>query len=97
MLLMAIIHGLLGAICGLRFKVLIIIPLIAVVCAEIAFLHLNNTWWSAFCGAIALIVSLEIGYFVGGVLRQVYRSSGDRRASTSKIILMSRESDQLSV
>jgi len=80
MLLMAIIHGLLGAICGLRFKVLIMIPLIAVVCVEMAFLDRNNTWWSAFCKGIALIISLEIGYFVGVALRQLYRSSGDRRA-----------------
>jgi uncharacterized protein YqgC (DUF456 family) len=80
MLLTAFAHALLGALCALRFKVLILIPLVAAVCIEIAFLKRTDTWSSAVRAGIALIISLEIGYFVGCVLRQLYRRSSNQSA-----------------
>jgi|SRR5260370_34484540 hypothetical protein len=79
MLLTALLHGLLGAICGWRFNLPILLPLIAVVFIEMVFLKLTDTWSSAFWWGLVLIISIEIGYFVGAAVRQLCRPSGGRR------------------
>ena len=79
MLLTALLNGLLDAICGWRFKLPILIPLIAVAFIEVAFLKLTNTWSSVFWWGLALIISIEIGYFVGAVLSQLCRPLDGRR------------------
>ena len=79
MLLTALLNGLLGAICGWRFNLPILLPLIAVVFIEMVFLKLTDTWSSAFWLGLALIISIEIGYFVGAALKQLCRPPDGRR------------------
>ena len=69
MILTALLNGLLGVICRLRFRVLILVPLTAVALVEIFFLKAAHEKWSSiFLATIALMLSLEIGYIVGAVL-----------------------------
>jgi hypothetical protein len=75
----ALLNGLLGAICGLRFRVRILIPLITVAIVEVAALMHTRTWAPAFWSAIVLISSLEIGYLIGSTLAALWHSSHRRR------------------
>jgi len=79
MLLIALLNILLGAICGLWFRVVIIVPLIAVALGETAFLKRTETWSSAFMCAIALISSLEVGILIGSALQDLWPHSGRGR------------------
>lgn len=65
MFLMALLNGLLGAICGLRFKVAIIGPLLLVALIEVAILKHVGAWSSAFWSTIVLMTTPEIGYLIG--------------------------------
>ena len=69
MILAALLNALLGAVCGLRFRVLILAPLSCVALIEIFLLGtVHEGWLSCTISAVALILALEIGYFVGAVL-----------------------------
>ena len=70
MLLTTLANWLLGVVCGLRFNFLILIPLLAAVVVEVVLLKLAGLLSSAFWDGMALMCSLEIGYFVGAMLRQ---------------------------
>jgi len=63
-----IVNGLLGALCGVWFKVQIFIPLIAVAALEVVIIKLAGTGWSVLWSAIALIFSLEVGYLIGSAV-----------------------------
>jgi hypothetical protein len=63
-LIVALINGLLGVICGVRFRIQIFIPLIAIVLVEVSLLRLSGVG-SVFWSAVVLICSLEMGYLVG--------------------------------
>jgi hypothetical protein len=69
MILAALLNGLFGVICGLRFRVLILAPLTVVAVGEMFFLKTpNDTWTSISLSTIILIFSIEIGYFGGAIL-----------------------------
>ena len=71
-----IVNGLLGALCGVWFRVQIFIPLIAVAAVEVAIIKLAGTGWSVLWSAIALICSLEVGYLIGSTVSTL---AADRR------------------
>jgi hypothetical protein len=90
MILTALLNGLFGVICGLRFRVLILAPLTVVALGEIFFLKTpNDTWSSISLSTIVLIFSIEIGYF-GGAILSSFRLLSDRsplRRKCNKISL----------
>jgi hypothetical protein len=85
----ALLNSLLGVVCGLWFRVLILIPLVVFAFIEVVFLKESGMGLSPFRAAIALVVLLESGYLIGasiapslysirrklphGFTRQVYR------------------------
>ena len=74
----ALLNGLLGAICGVRFRVHVLIPLIAMAFVEVAILKqtgMGSVVWSA----IVLITVLEIGYLIGSSLGTLWRYAGRER------------------
>ena len=74
----ALLNGLLGAICGVRFRVHVLVPLIAMAFVEVAILKqtgMGSVVWSA----IVLIIVLEIGYLIGSALGTLRRYSGRER------------------
>jgi hypothetical protein len=75
---LTLFNGLLGAICGIWFRVPILVPLIAFAFVEVAVLKHTETWLSVFWIAIILIVAIEIGYMVGSSVATLWVSSGRR-------------------
>jgi hypothetical protein len=71
----ALLNGLLGASCGLWFRVKILVPLIAIAFVEVAILKQTGIWSSVILSAIALISSIEIGYLIGSALATLWQSS----------------------
>lgn len=61
----ALFNSLLGVVCGLWFRVLILIPLVVFAFVEVVFLKESGMGLSPFRAAIALVVLLEIGYLIG--------------------------------
>ena len=61
----ALLNSLLGAFCGLWFRVLVLIPLVVIAFVEAAFVKESGMRLSPFRAAIALIVLLESGYLIG--------------------------------
>ena len=77
-MLLTLFNGLLGAICGIWFRIPILAPLIAFAFVEVAVLKHTATWPSIFWIAIMLIVAIEIGYLVGSSVAALWLSSGRR-------------------
>jgi hypothetical protein len=75
-MLLTLVNGLLGTICGMWFRVQVLVPLIAFACVEIAVVKHAATWWSVFWYAIMLIVAIEIGYLAGASAVALWLSSG---------------------
>jgi hypothetical protein len=63
-MLLPLINCVLGAICGMCFRVQILAPLIAFACIEGAILEHASIGWSVLYAAI-LIVAIDIGYLAG--------------------------------
>jgi hypothetical protein len=76
-MLLVALDVLLGAICGLVFRAVILVPLIALGCIEVAFIKGTETWGSAAWSAVTLIGTLEIGYVLGSVLAAWLPVAGD--------------------
>jgi len=74
----ALLNGLLGASCGLWFRVKILVPLIAFAFVEVAILQQTGMRSSVILSAIALISSIEIGYLIGSALASLRQSSSRR-------------------
>jgi hypothetical protein len=81
----AVLNGLLGMICGLRFRVQIFIPLMAVAFGEVALFKWSQTWPSTFWLALILVLSLEMGYLVGVGVAALWATFGPRRSSSRSI------------
>ena len=75
-MLLTLVNGLLGAICGLFFRVQILVPLIAFACVEVLVLKQSVFWH-----AILLIAAIEIGYLAGAAAVTLWLSSGGRKMS----------------
>jgi hypothetical protein len=71
----ALLNGLLGATCGLIFRVRILIPLIAVACVQVAIFKQTGMWASAFWRGVALISAVELGYLIGSSVGTLWQSS----------------------
>jgi hypothetical protein len=68
MLLMAVLNGVLGTICGFWFRAPILGLLMAVAFTEeVVVLKHTPTWSSALWSAILLISTLEVGYMIGSL------------------------------
>jgi hypothetical protein len=76
---MAVLTGLLGAICGRWFRVGILIPLLAIAIFEVVAFMPIATWLSAIWSTIVLITSLELGYLIGSGLTSLWQSSRRRK------------------
>jgi hypothetical protein len=76
-MLLTLVNGLLGAICGLLFRVQILVAMIAFACVEALVLRQAIFWH-----AILLIAAIEIGYLAGaaavalGRRKAVWRLAG---------------------
>jgi len=66
--IMALFNNLLGVVCGLRFRVLILIPLAVIAFIEVALFKQSGIGLSSIWSAIMLIVLLEIGYLIGALI-----------------------------
>jgi hypothetical protein len=75
-MLLTLVNGLLGAICGLLFRVQILVALIAFACVEALFLKQAIFWH-----AILLIAAIEIGYLAGAAAVALWVSSGVKKLS----------------
>ena len=75
-MLLTLVNGLLGAICGLLFRVQILVPLIAFACVELLVLKQAGFWY-----AMLLIAAIEIGYLAGAAAVTLSLSSGGRKMS----------------
>ena len=74
---------LIGTILGLRFKVLILVPSIAIgstatLGAGMAF---DNSHWTILLAPVLVIIALQIGYFVGALIRSVSAEAQARKDS----------------
>ena len=73
MIILAVIGILVGAVLGLRFKVLVLIP---AMCVELAIVLTggiaggNRLWWIALA-MIVIATSTQVGFFTGSVVRSV--------------------------
>src|SRR5579863_7355915 len=74
-MLQLLFHCLLGAICGFRFRVQILIPLIAFTCIEVAILERAGTWWSLCSLELLLITGVEVGYLTGSAIAALWSPS----------------------
>lgn len=75
MLLLALCNVLLGAICGLWFRVAILAPLMAVAFIEEVVIPKHSpTWSSAFWSTLFLVATLEVGYLIGVSMNGLRRS-----------------------
>ena len=62
--IIALFNGVLSVVCGLWFRVLILIPLPGIVFIEVALFEQSGTGSSPFWSAIVLIVLIEMGYLI---------------------------------
>ena len=79
----ALLNGLLGAICGVRFRFYVLIPLIGMAFVEVAFLkqsRMGSVVWSA----IVLITMLEMDYLIGSPVGTLWRHSSRERVSRDR-------------
>jgi hypothetical protein len=71
--MLMVIGILVGAVLALRFKVLVLVP---VICVELAIVLVdgiargNGAWWSALA-IVAIATSTQVGYFTGSVIKSV--------------------------
>ena len=63
-MVITLFNGLLGALCGVWFRVQILIPLIAFAFVEVAIVNRTIAWSSAFW-LVIMIVAIEVGYLAG--------------------------------
>jgi hypothetical protein len=75
-MLLTLVNGLIGAVCGLIFRVQILVPLIAFACVESLVLKQAVFWY-----AMLLIAAIEIGYLAGAAAVTLWLSSGARKMS----------------
>ena len=77
--IIALFNNLLGVVCGLWFRVLILIPLGVIAFIEVALFRQSGVALLPFWSAIVLIVLLEFGYLIGASI-SLWRDSTRGRA-----------------
>ena len=78
-MLLTLVNGLIGAICGMSFRVHVLVPLIVFAFVEVAFVNHTGIWSSAFWLALMLIAAIEIGYLAGSATVVLCPSSSRRK------------------
>ena len=84
-MVLALFNGLLGALCGVWFRVQILVPLIAFAFIEVAIVNHTVTWSSAFWLVIA-IVAIEVGYLAGSSYRSAFNLFRADRGSVPNML-----------
>jgi hypothetical protein len=71
MLSLAIAYALMGTVLGLRFKVMVLMPIIAL--SAIVITAINMAWgtglWMATIETVVAAISVQIGYLAGAAIR----------------------------
>ena len=75
-MLLTLVNGLLGAVCGVWFRVQILVPLVAFACVEQTIVQHTGASWSVFWYAPILIGAIEIGYLAGASGAALWLLSG---------------------
>jgi len=86
MLMVGLLGMLAGAVLGMRFRVFILFPAMALACAVIAALGLfgNDGVWTAALAMTVAAAALQMGYFAGMITRTILaaaRATAPRTAS----------------
>jgi hypothetical protein len=71
MLPLMIVGFLCGAVLGMRFKVLVLVPAIFLggIVAAGSNMAVGETLWTSFLALVAVATALQLGYFFGSVVR----------------------------
>jgi hypothetical protein len=82
-----------GAVLGLRFKVLVLVPAIAISSAATigAGIAQNNTAWPVLLGLALVISALQIGYFSGAFI-QLLRVAARARNEAPGVVVAAQRS-----
>lgn len=80
MLLIIVLNGILGAICGLWCRVQILIFLLAAAFVEVGIFARNADWSSAFLLAVALVCTVQVAYLSGAFLGAYWLAVSQRKA-----------------
>jgi hypothetical protein len=84
MIILSMVSLLVGAVLGQHFKVMVLIPAIAVVLvlAVVTGVTHAQTAWSIVIMAVAAATSLQIGYLLGIAIRHVLAAALSSRSSS---------------
>ena len=71
MFLLAIVHTLIGAVLGLRFKVMVLVPMFAISLIAIAGVNaaLGTGLWMTLIEMVIAVTSTQVGYLGGAAIR----------------------------
>jgi CheY-like chemotaxis protein len=78
---LALLNCVIGVEAGLRYRVLVVLPLVAIVLPEIGLLNIQDEPWSLWRVA-GLITSLQIGYLLGSAARWLPLRGAEPQALT---------------
>lgn len=78
-MLLTLFNGLIGAVCGIWFRVQVLLPLIVVALVEVPIASNTGTWSSTIWLAIALVVSIEVGYLAGASAAALWSASNSKK------------------
>jgi hypothetical protein len=90
MLSLAIIYALIGAVLGLRFKVMVLVPTFAISLIVIAMVNvaLGSGMWMWVVETVIAVTLVQVGYLCGAAIRLFLAGSRDaqvRHASTATV------------
>ena len=88
----AIAAAIMGALLGLRFKVLILIPAIAVSSAAVVYAGLSyeGSTWSILLGLVVTTAAMQVGYFAGTMMGNSLASFRKDRDSSGIVEVVQR-------
>jgi hypothetical protein len=96
MCMLLLICLLVGAVLGQRFKVIALIPALALAITATAGITHGGTFWQILGAAFAATTSLQIGYLAGAVIRLLMAASrASRKRAKSHTALPSRSMLQI--
>jgi hypothetical protein len=81
-LVLALVNCIIGVEAGLRYRVLVVPLLVAIVLPETGLLAIEDEPWSVWRVA-GLITSLQIGYLLGSIVRWLPLANAERQVATS--------------
>ena len=80
MLFLPPLNSVLGILCGIRYRVFIMLPLAALTVVEVLFIEImrGGTWISVIWKSLGLIACIETGYLIGAALAYLFPVSALR-------------------